>query len=161
MNFAKFLRTPPVAASGGQYIFISRGFNLTKDLSKSEGYGLLFLKVYLEEVIRRCSVKNMLLKISQNSQENTCVRVYFLKKRLFHGCFPVNFVKFLRTPFCTEHLRWLLLYIFSYKKFTSTYENSITSKRRCKCPNVKLLFGKPESSLISEMRRRTAAVHHA
>ena len=24
-------------------------------------------------------------------------------------CFPVNFVKFLRTPFFTEHLRWLLL----------------------------------------------------
>ena len=33
-----------------------------------------------------------------------------LKKRLWHRCFPVNFVKFLRTPFLTEHLRWLLLY---------------------------------------------------
>ena len=32
-----------------------------------------------------------------------------LKKRLWHRCFPVNFVKFLRTPFLTEHLRWLLL----------------------------------------------------
>ena len=32
-----------------------------------------------------------------------------LKKRLWHSCFPVNFVKFLRTPFFTEHLRWLLL----------------------------------------------------
>ena len=29
-----------------------------------------------------------------------------LKKRLWH---PVNFAKFLRTPFFTEHLRWLLL----------------------------------------------------
>ena len=25
-----------------------------------------------------------------------------LKKRLWHGCFPVNFAKFLRTPFFTE-----------------------------------------------------------
>ena len=33
-----------------------------------------------------------------------------LKKRLWHRCFPVNFVKFLRAPFYTEHLRWLLLY---------------------------------------------------
>ena len=33
----------------------------------------------------------------------------FLKKRLWHRCFPVNFAKFLRTPFLTEHLRWLLL----------------------------------------------------
>ena len=32
-----------------------------------------------------------------------------LKKRLWHRCFPVNFAKFLRTPFLIEHLRWLLL----------------------------------------------------
>ena len=32
-----------------------------------------------------------------------------LKKRLWQRCFPVNFAKFLRTPFLTEHLRWLLL----------------------------------------------------
>ena len=32
-----------------------------------------------------------------------------LKKRLWHRCFPVNFVEFLRTPFFAEHLRWLLL----------------------------------------------------
>ena len=25
-------------------------------------------------------------------------------------CFAVNFAKFLRTPFLTEHLRWLLLF---------------------------------------------------
>ena len=31
------------------------------------------------------------------------------KKRLWHRYFPVNFPKFLRTPFLTEHLRWLLL----------------------------------------------------
>ena len=35
------------------------------------------------------------------------------KKRLWHRCFPVNFVKFLRTPFLTEHLRWLFLSIVS------------------------------------------------
>ena len=27
-----------------------------------------------------------------------------LKKRLWHRCFPVNFAKFLRTPFLIEHL---------------------------------------------------------
>ena len=32
-----------------------------------------------------------------------------LKKRLWHRCFPLNFVKFLRTPFGIEHLWWLLL----------------------------------------------------
>ena len=58
---------------------------------------------------RRCSVKKVFLKISQNSQENTCDRVSFLiKLQVCHRCFPVNFVKFLRTHFFTEHLRWLL-----------------------------------------------------
>ena len=42
-----------------------------------------------EAVTQRCSVKQVFLKISQNLQENTCVRVSF--------CFPVNFTKFLRT----------------------------------------------------------------
>ena len=47
-----------------------------------------------------CFVKKMFLEISQNSQENTCVRVSFLlKKRPWHRCFPLNFAKFLRTPF--------------------------------------------------------------
>ena len=32
-----------------------------------------------------------------------------LKKRLWHRCFPVNFVELLRTPLLTEHIRWLLL----------------------------------------------------
>ena len=32
-----------------------------------------------------------------------------LKKRLWHRCFSVNFVEFLRTLFLTEHLQWLLL----------------------------------------------------
>ena len=30
-----------------------------------------------------------------------------LKKRLWRSSFPLNFVKFLRTPFLREHLRWL------------------------------------------------------
>ena len=35
-----------------------------------------------------------------------------LKKRLWHSCFPVNFAKFLRTPFFTEQFRWLLMNMF-------------------------------------------------
>ena len=33
----------------------------------------------------------------------------FIKKRLQRMRFPVKFPKFLRAPFFTEHLRWLLL----------------------------------------------------
>ena len=72
-----------------------------------------------EAAARRCSVKKEFLEISRNSQENTLARVSFLiklqalgTKRLWHRCFPVNFVKFLRTLFPKEHLRWLLLIRF-------------------------------------------------
>ena len=34
-----------------------------------------------------------------------------LKKRLWHEDFPVNFEKFLGTPFFIEHLLWLLLFL--------------------------------------------------
>ena len=66
-------------------------------------------------VARSYSVKTVFLKISKNSQENTFVRISFLikltflKRRLWHRCFPVNFVKFLRTSFLKEHLPWLFL----------------------------------------------------
>ena len=43
---------------------------------------LLIKKVVdsLEALVLRCSVKKMFLEISQNSQENTCARVFFLIK---------------------------------------------------------------------------------
>ena len=69
--------------------------------------------MYIREVVARsCSVKKVFWEMSQNSQERTCARVSFFNKvaglRLWHRCFPVNFAKFLRTSFLTEHLRWLL-----------------------------------------------------
>ena len=62
----------------------------------------------------------MFLEQSQNSHENTCVGVSFikiagprpatiLKKRLQQKCFPVDFVKFLRTSCSQNTSRWLLL----------------------------------------------------
>ena len=40
-----------------------------------------------------------------------------LSSRLWHRSFPVNFAKFLRTPFVTEHPRWLpLLFSQSFNK---------------------------------------------
>ena len=78
-----------------------------------------------KEVAQRCSAKKVFLEILQNSQENTCAQVSwpatFLKKRLWHKCFPVNFTKFLRRPFLTEHIRWLLLNFENISKdFRST-----------------------------------------
>ena len=62
------------------------------------------------------TVRKLFLKISRNSQENTCARVYFNKVCRPQAC---NFIKketlgqafyyFTITPFFTEHLQWLLL----------------------------------------------------
>ena len=41
---------------------------------------LEYMSLFTEAVTRRCSVKTVLLEISQNSQENTCVRVSFFNK---------------------------------------------------------------------------------
>ena len=58
-----------------------------------------------------------------------------LKKRLWHGCFPVNFAKFLRTPFLKEHLWWLLLkWSFSSYSFwllKCSLGRSLWSLERC------------------------------
>ena len=79
--------------------------------------------------------KRVFLEISQNSQKNTCASFFFnkvaglrsatlLKKILWHRYFPMNFAKFLRKPFPTKHLRWLLLFC-AYSHCFSYYLISI------------------------------------
>ena len=45
-----------------------------------------------EAVAQRCSVKKVFLEISQNSQENTCAKVYFLIKLQADTCVRVSFL---------------------------------------------------------------------
>ena len=85
-----------------QTYFVSHGCVCFKSLCN-------FDSKIAEAVTRRCSVKKVFSKISQNSQENTCARVSFLiklhqdealfKKRLWHRCFPADFATFFRTFF--------------------------------------------------------------
>ena len=84
------------------------------------------LKKTTETATRVDQYKKVFLKILHNSQENTCARVSFLKKlqaeacvfikkRLWHRCFRVNFTKFLRTPFLQNTSERLLLKLESSK----------------------------------------------
>ena len=73
-----------------------------------------------EETARICSVKKVLLKFLQYTQENTCAGVFFLtklqifslqlyqKKRLPYRCFTVYFANF-KTIFFKYTFGWLLL----------------------------------------------------
>ena len=75
---------------------------------------------YAEAVVRRCSEKGALKNFTKFTEKHLCQSLFLnkdaalrpvtlLKKRLWHRYFPVIFVKFLRTPFLTEHPLWLLL----------------------------------------------------
>ena len=66
--------------------------------------------------------KDVLENLAKFAVKHLCQRLFFsraaglrpvtlLKKSLWHRCFPVNFVKFLRTPFFIEYL-WCLLLLF-------------------------------------------------
>ena len=70
-----------------------------------------------EAVAWRCSVKNVFLKISQNSQGSACVEVSFLifiKKETPTLMFSCEFCEILRTPFLQNTFRWLLLSIYFF-----------------------------------------------
>ena len=57
-----------------------------------------------QKSIQNC--KCSLQKLQKQPQEVLCKNrpASLLKKRLWHWCFPMKFVKLLRTPFLTEHL---------------------------------------------------------
>ena len=69
---------------------------------------------------KRCSVKKVFLKISQNSQKNNSARVSFLiklggklwnfiKKEALAQMFVCDFREIIKNTFFIEHLRWLVL----------------------------------------------------
>ena len=76
-----------------------------------------------EVVVRRCSVKQVFLEISQNSQENTCARVSFLTKKPLVQVFSCKFCEISKDTFFTEHLRWQipidLTFLNSYSRALS------------------------------------------
>ena len=76
------------------------------------------LKSSISEVFYK---KGVLRNFTKFKGKHLCQSLFFnkvtglrpatlLKERLWHKSFPVNFVKFLKTPFLTKHLWWLLLY---------------------------------------------------
>ena len=73
-------------------------------------------KVIDRSIQQRCSLrKGVLRNFVKFTGKHLCQSLFLnkvsglrpatlLKKRLWHRCFPVNFVKFLRTPFSIEHI---------------------------------------------------------
>ena len=73
--------------------------NITEKVHK-EAYQLTFRKSH-----QRFLQKKLFLRISQNSQKNTCVKVSFLiKKETLAQVFSCEFWKKFKNTFCTEHV---------------------------------------------------------
>ena len=83
-----------------------------------------FLYFFSEAAAQRCSVKKMFLKFWKFTGKYLCQSLFLIKfhalglklysKRDSGTCVSVNFAKFLRTHFFTEHLRCLLLFFIHY-----------------------------------------------
>ena len=59
--------------------------------------------------------KGVLRNFAKFTGKHLCQSLYFNKVAgPRHKCFLVDFAKFLRTPFLTDHLRWLLLLLILY-----------------------------------------------
>ena len=102
---------------------------------------------------RRYSIKKVLIKISQNSQENTYAKVSFLiklqttpatllKTRQWHRRFPANFAKFVRATFFTEHL-WTTasLFVTTYSIHKDSHKICIISSGKFSWPGQNLCRG--------------------
>ena len=130
--------------------------------------------------------KDVLRNFAKFTGKHLCQSLFFnkvaglrpatvLKKRIWHRCLPVNFAKFLRTPFSIEHLRWLLLYITNsliwlapflknqfrtfHHKCSNTLVISISHMKLFKrtkklALNLNIEFGRAFSSTIFVSRRK-------
>ena len=79
-------------------------------------FPLHFLCIYRSSRPEVFCKKGVLRNFAKITEKHLCQSLFFNKVaglRLWYRCFPVNFAKFLRTPFLTEHLRWMLLYLVS------------------------------------------------
>ena len=62
--------------------------------------------------------KSVLKNFTKFTRKYQCQSFFFIKKKLWHRCFPVNFAKFLRTPFLlSTHGRLLLSFMGIHNPF--------------------------------------------
>ena len=78
-----------------------------------------------------------------------------LKKRFWHWCFPVNFVKFLRTPFLQNTSGRLLLYLHSFLFYNN---NFILTKALVLAKNVRTSLEQSHACCPEEHKNRRSRI---
>ena len=116
-------QTRKIAQSRWSYIWNNTLWYILANPVRSREVFMKFSRSSRPEVF--CE-KDVLRNFEKFTGKHLCQRLFFnkvaglgpatlLKNSLWHRCFPGNFAKFPRTPFFTEHLRWLLLFCMAYK----------------------------------------------
>ena len=100
--------------------FLLKNFRSDTYVRHWQTFAIKFLQRYCRSSHQRCCVKiGVLRNFKKFTGKHQCQSLFFnkvsglkpatlFKERLWRRCFPVSFVKFLRTPFYIEHLWWLL-----------------------------------------------------
>ena len=110
--------------------------NFNQEINLSPIWSYLFLLLVGISMIRsshgRCSVLRGVLKIfTKFTGKHLCQSLFFkkacnfIKKGLWHRCFPVNLAKFLRIPIFIEHLRDCLYMMMFFITLTEDGNNII------------------------------------
>ena len=102
-------------------------------ISPGASISTTFLK-FMENIDQSETFRNSFTDVPQIRWLQTC---NFIKERLQHRCFPVKSLKFLRTSFFTEHLRWLLL---SIKKLSASFWNAKSIKHHIIGTSTSIVF---------------------
>ena len=83
-------------------------------IAEASFYHLSFGRSSRPEVFYRKGVLRNFAKFTEKHLCHSFRSATILKRRLWYRCFLVNLAKFLRTPFLTEHVWWLLLYLIYF-----------------------------------------------
>ena len=118
---------------------------------------------------QRCSIKKGVLRnFSKFTGQYLCQSLFFnkvaglrpatlLKKSLWHRCFPLNFVKFLRTPFLQNTsgrvLLQLLLLIKIFGALSNNSRNLNTSCRNAHTVSTLFLLNKDFYDILHVLKK--------
>ena len=96
-------------------------------------------------LLKRCSQK------FHKIHRETPVPATLLKKRLWHRCFPVNFMKFLRTPFLQNTSGGCSLTQFSHTEIFEVYHalcnKQILKVHQCRYENLPISSSSHENNM--------------
>ena len=92
---------------------------LVRKTRKELTFQLIIWKNIRFKDLHRSSHREVFFKNSLNKLGSATL----LKKRLWRRCFPVNFAKFLRTPFSIKHFRWFPMLLDNILKTSPVIES--------------------------------------